>query len=128
MVALVSSQAKNCVVKKKNCIVGVDERAGGMCCVDLQRASDKEIATFDVTENILSVWHASLAHVDRNTIKKMAESGALHGMEMAEDRSTNKCSAFVDRTMTNTTIRSHTTLETRPGIVLQTGAVRMNVP
>lgn len=42
------------------------------------------MATLDVTWDMLSVWHARLAQADRNEVTKIAQSGAVYGLEMAE--------------------------------------------
>lgn len=109
---------KKCVLKKENYIVGVAERAGEMYSVKLQRLSDRETVILVVTEDMPSVWHARLAHADRNAINKMAWSDAVYGMEVAECMSMNSCSPCVVGTMKNTFMRSGATLETRPGAVL----------
>lgn len=45
------------VVKKKNCVVCVCERASGMCSINLQRVSNEASVTLDVIGDTLSFWH-----------------------------------------------------------------------
>lgn len=63
---------RNCPEKKKNCVVGFGERAGGMNFVKLQLGSRKVIAVAEDNGDRLSVYHARHAHADRNSIRKMA--------------------------------------------------------
>lgn len=89
-------------MKKKIYVIGVGESAGRMYYVNLQRASDKTIATSDVTRNSLSVWHARLAHANWNEINKIGQKSAVHGLEMVEAGYTNNCLLCVGETITNT--------------------------
>lgn len=112
--------SENCIVKKRNCVVDIGKRASERYSLSLQRASDKAMTTCDVTGGMLSVWHAKLAHVDRNAIRKMAWSVAIHSQEMAEARNTNNCSPCVEGRMTRTLMLSRSTLESQPGAALHT--------
>lgn len=59
-------------------------------------------------------------------INKMAESGAVYGMEVEEGRPTTNCSLHVEETEKKTPMHSCTTLETWPSAVLNTGAREIN--
>lgn len=77
---------------------------------------------------MLSVWHARLAaFVDRNEVKKMARSDAVHDMGINEVCSTKSCSFCVEGIIADTPVRSRTTLKARRGAVLHTKVAQMNV-
>lgn len=124
----VEFKTNQCDVKRKDWAVGVCESAGGIYSVNLQRLVYKAMVTRDATGDILSVLNARIAHPDRGTINKVAKSGAVHGMEMAEGPSTNNCSTFVDGTMTNRPMCSPSIFEGRSSAVCHTDVVEMNVP
>lgn len=73
-----------------------------MYSINLQKMSDKTMATLDVTGDMLSIWHARLSHADQDAIDKVVKIEAVHGIEIAEGQSTNNCSPRVEETMTNT--------------------------
>lgn len=124
----VEHTSRKCVVRKKNSVVGVGERAGGTYSVNLRREGDRLMVTIDVNGYMLSNWHASLTHVDQNAINKMPQSGGVHGMEMAEGLNMNMVSPFVQGAMMNKPKRWRATLETRLCAVVHTYIAEMNVP
>lgn len=54
--ATVDFTNRKCVVRKDRCMVGVGERAGKTHSVNLHQSIDKQIATSDITGDMLSVW------------------------------------------------------------------------
>lgn len=86
------------------------------------------MATVDVTGEVLSVFHARLAHIDRSPINEVAQSGAFHGMKMVEGLPTNKRSPCVEGTMISTPMRSRNTLETPRDDALHTDVEEVNIP
>lgn len=61
--------------------------------------------------HMLSVWRAMLVHVEQNGVKKMAQSGAVYNLKIAEFWFTNSCPPWVEGPMRKSHIRSHTTFE-----------------
>lgn len=80
---------EKCVEMEDNCMIGVDERGGEMCSINLQGASDKAMEIANVAGGTLSVWNSRLAHAERNAITKMEQSGAVRSLGMTEVRSLN---------------------------------------
>lgn len=86
------------------------------------------MASPDFSGDMQSIWHARLAHADRNLMKKTAQSGAVLSMKVAKVCSTNNYWAYVEATMKNMPMCSQTSLESRPATVWHTDVAELNVP
>lgn len=94
------------------------KRSSQSYSVNRQQARDKTMAIPNGTTDVLRVLHATLSYADRSAIKKMAQSGAVPSLKIAEHRSTENCSFFV---------QPRTTVEKRPGAESHTSVAEMNV-
>lgn len=118
---------RTCVVKKKNSVVRVDERVGGMYSIKLQLANEKELLAPEDNRNMLSEWHSRLVHADHYAIRNMAQSNAVHRMDMTIPLVTSNCSPCVERTIRNASVKSRTILERWLGAVVHTDVAEVNV-
>lgn len=111
---------RNCVIKKKNYVVGVGERAGRISFVKLQCTSEEALEATEDNGYTLIVCHSRLSNADGNAMGKMVQSNAVCGMDLTIPFATNNCSPCIAGTKTNTTIKSLKLLETRPGAIVHT--------
>lgn len=85
------------VFEKDNSAVEAGKLVDRVYSIDIQRVIDTTMATLDATWDVLSVWHARLAHADQNAIKEIARSDAVQGSDMTKLRPTNSCLPCVEK-------------------------------
>lgn len=84
--------------------------------------------SLEVYENMLRVWHLELARADRNAVTNMVQKGAARDLNKTIVRSQNNFIPCVEEATINNRIESPINSEVRPGIVLHTKEIEMNVP
>lgn len=112
----VQLKQRNCSLKKKKrCVTRIGKRSGGMYSVKLQRTSEKALEAPEDNGGMLRAWPSRLLHADCEAIRKMTQSDTACVRDMHMPLAPNICSLFIERTMTNTCMKSRRIVEAQPG-------------
>lgn len=88
---------------------------------------EKVLAASEGNGDTLSVWHSSLAHADRDAIRKMRQNNEVRGKDMTIPLAANTCSSGDEGTMPNTSIKSRAYPLTLAGASIHTRVAEGNV-
>ena len=124
---------ERCNVYKKRSLIGYGYRSGDHYIADMIRADGESAKMADsgnsaAQRKAVDIWHIRLGHVNKETLKKMAECNAVDGLSLdsAPKLDEIQCEPCAEGKMTNTFMRYRTKLSTTPGEVVHTDVCYMN--
>jgi len=115
------------VVLRHGKIVGEGKRDGNVYTIPLLYAEQAQTAK-TAHANALDLWHLRLGHADKNAIARMAESGAVRGIDLTEKAQGDVCGPCMEGKMVNPSVLSRTNLSKVPGASIHTDVAHLNVP
>lgn len=83
---------KQCVVNRNDIVTGVDQRTENKYDLNVRiESKNQALATSIEEEDVLNLWHARLAHMDRHATTQISQKGVVRGLYMERRVKTATC-------------------------------------